>query len=184
MTTLHNTMACLVALFLISLLCGCGASTTIEVSITVGDVRGGPTLSASTIDRILSDAGSPAGGLGATLYRLSERYQIDDAVALAFFNRESNYGKKGVARFTRSLGNIRCTPGWNCIEGYRAYASFEEGAADWYQLITTVYIADGRTTVATIIPKYAPQEDNNNEADYISGVHADVSFYRQLALNG
>jgi hypothetical protein len=144
-----------------------------------GDIRGAPTLSADVVNKILVDAGSPAVGLGTTLYHLSEQYQIDDAIALAFFDHESTYGKYGVARFTHSLGNIRCTPEWSsCSQGYRAYASWEQGASDWFRLISTVYVSEGRTTVAQIIPKYAPSADHNNESAYINSVLSDVGKYR------
>ena len=43
-------------------------------------------------------------------YNLGIKYGINPAYALAFFVHESGCGTKGVARFTKSLGNIRTTP--------------------------------------------------------------------------
>jgi hypothetical protein len=82
-----------------------------------------PSLSAAQIDAILAQYHSPAGGLGPVLYDLGVQYGIDPAFAVAFFVVESAAGTRGVARTTHSLGNIRCTPGYACLDGYRATRS-------------------------------------------------------------
>jgi hypothetical protein len=74
------------------------------------------------------------------LYDLGVQYGIDPAFAVAFFVVESACGTRGVARTTHSLGNIRCTPGYACAAGYRAYATWAAGAADWYALLRTLYL--------------------------------------------
>lgn len=114
------------------------------------------------------------------MYDQGVAYGIDPVFALAFFHHESTFGLRGVAVVTLSIGNIRCTTGWQCDPsgGYRAYPSWRAGVADWYALMKTVYIAEGRTTVATIIPQYAPQMDHNDEGAYIQGVMADVIRWR------
>src|SRR4051812_23842988 len=81
-------------------------------------VEGKPTLSAAFVDKVLSASNSKAVGTGQALYNLSMKYGIDDAYALAFFGHESVYGTTGVARATLSLGNIRCSDGYQCIEGF------------------------------------------------------------------
>ncbi|GER88887.1 hypothetical protein KDW_30490 [Dictyobacter vulcani] len=141
-----------------------------------------PTLSAAYINTVLEQAHSPARGLGETLYQLSAEYQIDDAFALAFFHHESDYGKNGVARETHSLGNIRCTDGYDCDHtgGYRKYATWILGAEDWYDLIKKEYIdRRGLSTLSTIVPVYAPSEDNNDVRAYITNVQQDVLTYRR-----
>src|SRR5689334_14555272 len=72
-------------------------------------ITGRPTLSPEFLNQVLQEAHSPAQGTGQALYALSVQYGIDDAYALAFFKHESQYGTTGVARSTRSLGNIRCS---------------------------------------------------------------------------
>src|SRR2546421_476080 len=74
-----------------------------------------------------------------------------------------------------------CTAGYACDRtgGYRMYRNWRQGAADWYQLIATVYLPEGRVTVASIIPKYAPSADHNDEQAYINSVLRDVSRYQQ-----
>jgi len=142
-------------------------------------VLGQPSVSASLINRVLATYHSPAAGKGQALYRDGIMYGIDPVFALAFFLHESTFGTAGVARVTRSLGNIRCTPGYlSCYKGYRAYASWEEGFLDWYRLIRSVYVARwGLTTVDQIIPVYAPASENNVRA-YITAVKYAVTTWR------
>ena len=153
----------------------------LSVSSTAHGVVGPPTVTAAFINQVLARAGSPAQGMGQTLSDMGVKYGIDPAFALAFFHHESGYGLHGVARSTLSLGNIRCTAGWRCdpTGGYRAYRSYTEGFEDWYRLLTQVYVANGLNTVEKIIPVYAPNADNNDEANYIASVNADIAAYRR-----
>ena len=142
-------------------------------------VVGAPTISAARIDSILCKAGSPACHTGQALYDLGVQYGIDPAFALAFFHHESSYGLYGVARTHLSLGNLRCENGYSCPDGYAAFISWEQGYRAWYILISgPLYVKDGLSTVAAIIPRYAPSADNNNESAYIQSVQQDVANYR------
>jgi hypothetical protein len=142
-------------------------------------IEGKPSLSPAFMDKVLSAANSKAAGTGQALYDLSLKYGIDDAYALAFFEHESIYGTTGVARATLSLGNIRCSDGYQCIEGYRAYGSWIAGYVDWYRLIADLYISQWHlTTVEQIVPKYAPSSDGNDVAGYIAAVEKDVVTWR------
>jgi Mannosyl-glycoprotein endo-beta-N-acetylglucosaminidase len=144
------------------------------------DVRGTPTLAAGFVNRVLAAAHSPAQGTGQALYDLSKQYGIDDAYALAFFAHESQFGTTGMARLTHSLGNIRCSAGYQCTSGYRAYNGWVAGEADWYQLIRTLYINTWHlTTVEQIIPVYAPTSDGNDVAGYIAAVEQAVSHWQR-----
>ena len=142
-------------------------------------VVGGPSISAQKIDAILSSAGSPAAGSGQVFYNDSLTYGVDDSVALAFFHHESGYGTQGAATQTMNMGNIRCTDGYSCIGGFRAYPSWQAGINDWYQLIKNEYVNKGATTVESIIPIYAPASDNNSPTTYIAAVQSDVNAWRQ-----
>src|SRR6266568_3221143 len=142
-------------------------------------IEGKPTLSAAFVDKVLSVASSKAAGTGQALYDLRVKYGIDDAYALAFFQHESTFGTGGVARATLSLGNIRCSEGYQCIEGFRAYQTWQEGYEDWYKLIRDLYIGQwGLRTVEQIVPKYAPSSDGNDVAGYIAAVEKAVSMWR------
>ncbi|HTI14212.1 MAG TPA: glucosaminidase domain-containing protein [Dictyobacter sp.] len=151
--------------------------------ITVKDktytLVGKPTISAAFINQVLAYYDSPASGKGQALYNDGVKYNIDPAYALAFFMEESNLGTQGVATVTHSLGNIRATPGHPAYDGYRKYATWEEGFTDWYRLIAQTYVQQkDLTTLKQIIPVYAPSTDNNNEQQYIRAVSFAVDCWR------
>jgi hypothetical protein len=76
-----------------------------------------------------------------------------------------------VAHTTHSLGNIRCTPGYACLDGYRAYATWGDGARDWFVLIRSLYLDTWHLrTPAAILPRYAPPGDGNDPATYAASV--------------
>jgi hypothetical protein len=145
-------------------------------------VVGRPSISAAFINRVLAAYHSPAAGKGQALYDDGLAYNIDPVYALAFFLEESRLGTQGVARVTHSLGNIRASPGDANYEGYRRYASWEEGFADWYRLIADDYVAHGLSTIDQIVPVYAPASDGNDEAAYIRTVKLAVNTWRSGVL--
>ncbi len=145
-------------------------------------LTGKPCLRADFINQILVRAHSPARGTGQVLYDLSGKYGIDDTYALAFFEHESSFGLTGMARVTRSLGNIRCSQGYSCIQGYRAYPSWLQGEEDWYRLIRSLYVGQWHlTTVEQIVPVYAPATDGNDVPGYIRAVEQDVDAWSSEA---
>lgn len=152
-------------------------------------IVGPPTLPAAYIDRKLAEEHSPAQGLGSTLYQLSNQYHIDDAYIVALFHHESDYGKKGVVltRNTHSLGNIKCTSGYVCAEGFRSYQTWIDGAKDLYALLYHGYVKGQASkqcpckTASQILAIYAPQGDGNDVTTYIKSVLQDVSTYRKEA---
>jgi hypothetical protein len=138
-----------------------------------------PTITVERIEAVLRDFSSPAAGTGQAFYDLGVQYGINPAVALAFFIHESACGTKGVARFTKSIGNIRVTPGYRDYEGYRAYDTWEQGIEDYYKLIRELYIDGwGLRTVAQILPRYAPPADNNDTDAYIHNVEQLMDSWR------
>lgn len=142
-------------------------------------VYGPATLTAGQIDTILADHHSPAAGSGADIYADGVRTGIDPAFALAFFEHESTWGTAGMARETHSPGNLKCYDGAACDHGYAAYPSWSAGFAAWYALIAgPVYKGVGLTTVAQIVPKYAPAADHNDVQGYIDAVLASVAAFR------
>ena len=146
------------------------------------DLRGLPSISVATIERVLAAYHSPAVGEGQGFFDLGVQYGIDPAFLLAFFTHESTAGTAGAAVANLSVGNIRCVAGYRCGGGYAAYDSWRQGAEHWYKLITAsgLYCGAGsdRCTVAAIIPRYAPSVDNNNEAAYIATVEGLVAEWR------
>lgn len=155
-----------------------GTSVSKVPAPAVGDsVVGGPSVSASFVNQVLSDAGTPAVGTGQALYDLSVQYHIDDAYALATFEHESSYGKYGYAAADHSLGNIICAGYPTCNGRYRWYATWREGYEDFYQLIAHEYVARGLTTVGSIIQVYAPPTENDT-AEYIQSLRSAIRAYR------
>jgi Mannosyl-glycoprotein endo-beta-N-acetylglucosaminidase len=146
---------------------------------TTDNLQGQPTITANFINQVLTYYHSPASGKGQALYDDGVKYNIDPAYALAFFMYESHLGTEGVATVTHSLGNIRATSGYPDYQGYRKYETWEEGFEDWYQLIDNLYVHQlGLTTLEQIIPVYAPNDDNNNEQQYIASVKYIVKTWR------
>ena len=130
-----------------------------------------PSISVDFINQVLSTYHSPAAGKGQFLYDLGVQYGIDPAFALAFFMHESSFGTQGEAAKSLSLGNLRCIPNFRCQDNFAQFDTWEDGFKAWYQLIRNLYIAQwGLTTVDQIIPRYAPQADNNNEQGYIAAL--------------
>ncbi len=156
--------------------------TPIPVHTGPYSVLGKPTISAAFINQVLSAYGSPAAGKGQAMYDLGVKYGIDPVYALAFFMHESLFGTTGEARTTMSLGNLRCIPTRPCIDqdrgGYAQMYSWVDGFEQWFKLIRNLYVAQwGRITVDQIIPKYAPNSDGNNEAQYIATLKREIDTW-------
>lgn len=145
---------------------------------------GAPTISRATFKAFLAELHSPALSEADSMYSAIVSQGADPALALAFFEHESSGGNAGVASFTKSIGNIRCTPGYSCYDSlgnglFRQYASWTEGASDWVQLLKYYRAGRGLTSLEEIIPVYAPAADNNNEAAYILAVKHRVDTLRE-----
>ena len=154
-------------------------------------VVGPPTITAEFIDRVLTAYGSPAAGTGQALYDLGVQDGIDPVYALAFFLHEDSFGETGIGAANHSLGNIRCSAGYACQDGFRYYATWAEGYQDWYNLILYGYVQGQVTipiaghvcsTVDEIVPVYAPSSDQNDVAAYIAAMKHAVDVWRHGQL--
>lgn len=143
-------------------------------------------LSAAQLDAILAGYGSPAVGTGQAWIAEGARAGINPEIAVAFFVHESTAGTapgwagwKPDGTNTHNVGNLICTPGWQCHGRFRDYPTWEAGIADWYRLIAVEY-RDGRghRTVDDVIPVYAPSFENDVNG-YIGAVRALVAQWRQ-----
>jgi hypothetical protein len=129
-------------------------------------VSGKPSVIPAKIDTVLRQYNSPAVGLGQAMYDLGLKYGIDPVFE------------------TKSIGNIRCTEGYECYKtqgngAFRKYASWADGTEDWYKLIKNLYIGKWNlTTVEKIVPVYAPAADKNNPNAYIQHVTKLVTQWR------
>lgn len=148
-------------------------------------VLGQPSISADFINAVLKAYHSPAAGTGQALYDLGVQYGIDPVFALAFFQHESTFGRYGMAVVTHSLGNLRCSAGYACYQRYSAFPSWQAGYEAWYKLLRDLYIKQWRlTTIAQIVPTYAPASDHNNVADYIADIEHAVDTWRDGEVRG
>jgi len=141
-------------------------------------VTASPTISAHFIDTILCEASSPACGTGTDMYSLGTQYGVDPIFALAFFKHESSYGKYGIAAVNKGLGNIRCSSGYICKNGFRAYKTWADGYSDWYQLIRYYIDVLHKLTIDVIIETYAPSSENDTQG-YIESVKTSVQEWRK-----
>lgn len=145
-------------------------------------VVGKPSLSVDFMNKVLAYYHSPAAGKAQALYNDGIKYGLDPAYALAFFMHESSFGTTGVARVTLSLSNMRCVPEYRCLQengGYAIFDTWEQSFEAWFKLIRNLYVGYwGRVTVDQIIPKYAPNSDNNNEAGYIASLKHTIDTWR------
>ncbi|MGB8345917.1 MAG: glucosaminidase domain-containing protein [Ktedonobacteraceae bacterium] len=145
-------------------------------------VLGKPSLSVAFMNNVLAYYHSPAAGLAQYLYNDGVQYGIDPAYALAFFMHESLFGTTGVARVTKSLGNMRCVPQFACLQtsdgGYAIFSSWQQSFVEWFKLIRNLYIVQlGEVTIDQIIPTYAPSSDHNNEAEYIATLKYELNSW-------
>jgi hypothetical protein len=149
----------------------------IRSALSGTSVVGGPSLSPDFINQTLALASSPAAGTGQALYDLSRQYQIDDAYALAVFEKESSFGKYGAAFENHALGNIVCAGYPTCNGRFRSYSSWSASYDDFYRLITTEYVTHGLSSVETITPVYAPSSENDTGL-YIQQVRQSMLSFR------
>lgn len=137
-----------------------------------------PRITDDVFVDVLQRAQSPAAEGAATLYAVCVSYGVDPAVALAFFAHESSYGRQGKAVQTRNWGNLRAGPRAYQIAPvggsggpFAWYRSWRESLEDFCVLLRgPAYEGAGRTTVATVVPRYAPSSDGNRPAAYIKAV--------------
>lgn len=144
-------------------------------------ITGSPSITPDFINKMLCKYGNPqVCNTGQTLYNDGQQYGIDPAFALAFFWHESNFGTQGEARYSKSLGNLRCIDNEaSCTDGYAWFNTWKDGYNAWYNLIANLYVKEWRrNTISTIIPKYAPSSDHNDEQAYISNVCSLVNTWR------
>lgn len=157
-----------------------GSNRVVAVAPRTGSsVLSAPSISPAKIDEVLRSYKSPAAGVGQAMFDLGAKYGIDPAYALAFFIHESSAGTAGIAVNTKSIGNIRHTPGYENYGGFRKYPTWEAGIEDWYKLIKDLYVNGWKlTTVEQIVPVYAPAADRNNPTAYIQQVNNMVAGWR------
>lgn len=145
-----------------------------------------PRLSPVFIDQVLAAYHSPAAGLGAQIYSLGRQAGINSDLLLAIYGNESTFGTTGEARVSHSVGNLRCLDASythyhpSCADGYAQFPrGWIDGIGAFYHLLKVGYVqglvtiplvGHRCTTLAQVIPVWAPASDGNNPAGYINNV--------------
>lgn len=161
-----------------------GQAVAVNVA-PIGTLVGAQSLTAEQIDAVLIECDSPAKSTGAAWVDAGNQYGIDAAYAVAFFYHESTCGSnpawagiKPDGTTTHNVGNIICAGYATCYGRFRDYPDWQTGINDWFRLIAIEYVQQrGLTTVAGIIPVYAPSEENDVEA-YVGAVNELVTEWR------
>lgn len=137
-----------------------------------GDTRivSEPTITVQKIEEVLAKYNSPAQGLGEVIFDLGVKHNINPALALAFFVKESSAGTRGWAVRTRNWGNRKGTGPAGQAGPFMKYNSFEESLKDWFPYIHRRYVSRGLDTLPKLISVYAPNYDGNDEAGYVRSV--------------
>ncbi len=134
-----------------------------------------PTVSADAFTATLAAIHSPVldEADGTTYYNLCVSNGVDPAVALAFFQQESNCGTTDGAAAHRNWGNL-----WDAAaHAVGSYDSWLLGLRDWCnRLQRPAYTAHGAPTIASIVPIYGPAgAQQHGNAWYIGQLSARIS---------
>jgi len=141
--------------------------------------KSAPRISQGAFSQILAAAGSPAAPHADELYGIIVAYGIDPAVALAFFQHESQYCTTGACARgdLRNWGMqrraIRAERSPGVVQGFARYHTWQDGVRDWCELILG-YVNRGMDTVEKAVPVYAPQSDGNAPSAYIGAIRRQV----------
>ncbi len=144
-----------------------------------------PRIKLRTFIRILTAAGSPAAPRASECYAAIVAHGVDPALALAIFQHETSYGRKGIGPSTRNWGALRRSPHYASPSGFVRYPSWPAGAGDAARLLA-IYgrnaIRRGTTTsTARTFPHvWAPTADGNAPARYGAAIVAAISRYIEL----
>jgi hypothetical protein len=153
-----------------------------------------PTISCNVFERFLKENASPAAPQAGEMCAAIVVGGGDPAVALGFFEKESNLGKAGTTdagngSIERNMGNIRCNVGAvhsrakrcraTATNGkFNAYDTWSEGAADWARLLQFYKSEWKLVKLEDVLYKYAPWADRNNPPAYVGAVKERVDKLR------
>ncbi len=109
---------------------------------------------------------SPAAQFCELFWEKGLEKQIDPAFVLATYHAESNFGRNGVAKETKSIGNeeyrnsdatLPCPGTLHSDERHCSFKSFEDSISHTYNVLEAFYINDSppKTTIKAIREKWA-----------------------------
>jgi N-acetyl-anhydromuramyl-L-alanine amidase AmpD len=151
------------------------------------EVHGPPTISLAEFTSWLTLHGSPAivERPASEYYGACVKAGIDPNFALAQFWHESQCGTDGIAKVTKSWGNLRNSRGHanGSVPGpFAKYDSWLMGLYDWITLwLTPPYQGLDMKTALTI---YAPASDSNDPISYHTSIQLFMAARAQASKSG
>ncbi len=136
---------------------------------------GPPRITLDQFRNTLQYYRSPVISEATDLYNSILGFNLDPAVALAFFVRESGAGTAvGYCNGQNSLnnknwGNVRGDEQGVC--GFQAYPTWSAGLDHWCRLMVKYYVNRGLNHIEDAIPVYAPASDGNDPREYINTMY-------------
>lgn len=148
-----------------------------------------PDMTEEAFLQVLREGGSPVTAHEArAIYSYCVARQLSPAFLLGMFRKESSFGKYGSAAETHSLGNTR-PPSFGVPHigvtdrNFSRYATWTDGGVSTVARFFDHAPYQGKDTVATIIPVWAPPSENDT-AKYVADVLADIARYASPAGSG
>lgn len=110
--------------------------------------------------------------------KVAQDYGVDWRLAVAISMHETGNYKSYVFNYKNNVGGL-----WNGMKGeFYSYDTLDDGIDAYISNLKTNYYDEGRTTIETIQPKYAPigaeNDPNNLNSDWIPGV---TRYYNELS---
>lgn len=151
------------------------------------NIRHKSSITGDQFDNILRDYGSPAIGVGTHVVAYGNEKNVDAAYALYMFIRESTAGTnkewagiKPGGDTTHNPGNIICAGYSSCYNGFRDYATWEEGFDGLIDLLVSYNEDNDIQTMREAIARWAPASDGNDPVGYADSLEENVRKWRAL----
>jgi hypothetical protein len=144
-----------------------------------------PTIDWPRLNHLLWEKNSPIYVESHEVFKALLEEGADPAVALAFAEYESTFGKYAPVPY--STFNIRCngngepgkyTTGWTCIGGWRSYPNWATSVRDWAKLMRYYQEQLNLSGLSEVLHLYAPYSDGNNVSYYYSVTSCRLEYYR------
>lgn len=124
-----------------------------QLSEKQGDIKGKSGQYGAAIDAIMSKNGVLAGN-GHLIVQIADKYGIPADIFASIIASETGRGTSNAIRNYNNPGGVMTTK--DGCRSIRRFASLEQGLEHMASLLKRKYFDEGRTTLATIQPKYCP----------------------------
>lgn len=128
-----------------------------------------PRIPLRRFSQVLLEADSPLAAYSGSAYQVLTRQQVDPALALAQWQKESGYGRLGVGAANRNPGNLRIAPGFPTgPDGFTRFPTWLDGVRAYTNLLASDLYGRSKAynTALTMPHRYAPAADSNDPDAY------------------